>query len=290
MSVLLRIEINRFLARRAVRVIGGAALMLVVAGASLTFAFSNRDAAGATTRERARASSEYRLCLTESGGGEGKCEAPDLASIHVDPRFHLSEIGEVFTNLGGNLVILGLLLGATFVGAEWHHRTMTNTLTWEPRRTRVALAKIAAAAIVVSASVLLLEALLAAALTPAAVFRGTTEGTSLAVLGHAAAVGARVAIVAAFAASVGAALALVARNTAFAIGISFLWLAVLEGIVRGTRPGWTPWLVGDNAAAFVGTTVQDGVRSGLAAGFLLSAYVALICAIAVGSFHRRDVA
>jgi len=289
-NTLFRVELRRFTSRRAVRGVAAAMVLLVVVGASLAFAFSNRNIEGATARGRVRATAEYQRCLTEGAHDGDRCEEPDLASIHVDPRVHLSALGEVLTNLSANLIVVGLALGATFIGAEWHHRTMTVSLTWEPRRFRVGIAKIAACAAVVFAGAILVQVLLSAALIPAAVFRGTTEGTSAAWFGHVVGVSIRGAMIAGFAASLGAALALVARSTAFAIGLSFLWLAVIEGILRGVRPGWGPWLIGNNAAGFVDPGSAEAPRSVFGSGLLLSFYVVVIAALAVSSFRRRDVA
>jgi ABC-type transport system involved in multi-copper enzyme maturation permease subunit len=283
MRTLFRVEVRRFTARRAVRVLAGVLLVLIVAGASLTFAFSNRDFEAATARERAHVTADYEAC-------EAECERPDLDSIRVDPRFHLSALADVLAGLGGNLIVIALVFGATFIGAEWHHRTMTVALTWESRRARVALSKIAACAAVVFVATVAIQVLLSGALVPAAVFRGTMEGTTAAWLGQTVGVGLRIAVVASFAASLGAALAFIARNTAFAIGVSFLWLAILEGIVRGTRPGWARWLIGDNVASFVDAGTTGAVRSASGAGLLLSLYVVGLGWIAVASFRRRDVA
>jgi ABC-type transport system involved in multi-copper enzyme maturation permease subunit len=287
---LLEVEIQRFTSRRAMRIGVTVVVMLIVAGGSLAFAFSNRDLEGATLKERAHATADHEACLAENGGDWSKCGEFDVNLIHVDPRVHLSALPEVLTNVAGNLIILALVFGASFIGAEWHHRTMTSTLTWESRRTRVAFAKIAAAATVTFFAMIVLEVILSGVLIPAAVFRGTTEGISGAWFTHTMGVGLRVAVLGAFAASLGAALALVARNTAFAIGASFLWIAVLEGIIRGTRPGWTRWLIGDNASAFIGGQSETGMRSGVAAGLLLALYVGVIGWIAVMAFRRRDVA
>jgi hypothetical protein len=287
---LFEIEVRRFTARRAMRITGMLAVLLIVVGGSLAFAFSNQDVAGATARARAKATAEHRACLEETRGDATKCGDFDPNTVRADPRIHLSALTDVLTNVAGNLVVLALVLGASFIGAEWHHRTMAATLTWEARRTHVALAKIAAAASVSFFAVLALEILLSGALIPAALFRGTTQGVDAAWLTHTIDVGVRIAVLGAFAASVGAGLALVARNTAFVIGISFLWIAVLEGIVRGTRPRWGRWLIGDNAGSFIGVAGDTGMRSGATAGLLLALYVGVIGWIGVTAFRRRDVA
>jgi len=41
------------------------------------------------------------------------------------------------------------------------------------------------------------------------------------------------------------------RNTGAALGVAFVWLAVVENVVRVVRPAWQEWLLTDNAAALV---------------------------------------
>lgn len=300
MKNLLSVEISRFTSRRAVRVfLGGAILGLVGAGA-LTFAFSSRDVAGATQRARAQAVREYEACLRGEfapppeelpPGFDPKeaCQTTDPSQITADPRFHLKSLRDVLAGASGPLVLVGLILGASFVGAEWHHRTMTTLLTWEPRRVRVALAKFAACAAVVTLAVAAYQALLGGVLVPAAVFRGTTAGTSASWLGGVVGVGLRGALMAGLASVLGGAVALVARNSAFAMGVWFAWLAVLEGIIRGVKPAWTRWLIGDNAASLVAGT-GEGPRTTYGAGILLALYVVAAAALATASFRSRDVA
>jgi ABC-2 type transport system permease protein len=296
MNALLAVELRRFRSRRSAVVIAGAAILALILGASLTFALSNRNIAGATEKARARATAEYQDCVRNVKGADGsmfgesgKCEMPDLSTVTADPRFKLVKLPEVLSNVSGFLIIVGLVLGASFVGAEWHHRTMALTLTWEPRRVRVALAKIVAAAASVMVGALILQILLSSALLPAAFFRGTTEGISSSWVGHTISVGIRSAAAAGIATSLGAALALIARNTAFAIGIWFVWFAVLEGIVRQAKPGWERWLIGDNTAGFIAGGA-DAPRTGWGSGILLGVYVAVAAWLAVSSFARRDVA
>ena len=54
-----------------------------------------------------------------------------------------------------------------------------------------------------------------------------------------------------FSAVIGAAVAAVGRHTAAALGVVFVWTAVIEGLIRGFRPHWTPWLLGDNLVSFL---------------------------------------
>ena len=295
MTPLLVVELTRFVSRRSVRVFGMFLLLAVIAAGSLTFALSNRDEAGATARARAAATQEHQACLRgefgppSDGGVKELCPEPDLTQITADPRFHLAKLRDVFGGVGAALVLLGLGLGASGIGAEWHHRTMTTLLTWEARRMRVAVAKLAASAGVVFVGVIVFEALLGAALVPAAVFRGTTSGATVSWLAGVIGVVVRGAALGAMAAVIGGTIALVARNSALALGISFAWFAVVENMIRGLRPRWQPWLIGDNAESFIAPSISTP-RSALGGGLVLGFYVSAAALVAIRIFRARDVA
>jgi len=293
MKRLYAVEISRFLSRRSVRFFGMFLLLIVITAGSLTFVFSNRDFDAANAKARAAASADYNRCLQASGANfadQPKCEPPDLSQITADPRFDLTKLRQIFEGASVALIMLGFGLGASGVGAEWHHRTMTTLLTWEPRRVRVAVAKLAAGATVVFGAVIAFEALLGAALVPAAAFRGTTAGTTASWLAGVIGVGMRGAAIGAMGAVIGGALAIVTRNTAVALGISFAWLAVIENMIRGLRPRWGPWLIGSNAESFLGPLAGDSTRTVIGGGVVLAAYVLALALVAVRWFGRQDVA
>jgi hypothetical protein len=102
----------------------------------------------------------------------------------------------------------------------------------------------------------------------------------------------RAAAVGSFAAVVGAAVATVGRNTAAALGAGFVYFAVVEGVIRGLRPAWQRWLVGDNATLFL-TGIDDPFpplnRTMTSSGLLLLAYAACLVAVAVAWFEARDL-
>jgi ABC-type transport system involved in multi-copper enzyme maturation permease subunit len=299
MNRLVGIELTRFTSRRSVRVFCVVALLAMVAAGSLTFAFSDRDVAGATVQARRAATQEHEACLRgeidphERPPGfvpSRDCIAPDLSEVTGDPRFHLTSLRDILGGTAAMLVLIGLAIGASSIGAEWHHRTMTTALTWEARRARLVVGKMAAAAIATSAGVLVLLTLLSLALAPAAVFRGTASGVSGSWFLSVAGLALRGSLLAGMGAVVGAALATISRNTALAIGISFGWLTAVENIIRGVRPQWQSWTFGDNAASLVAPGGEESLRTSLGGGVILTVYVAALAAIAIVSFRRRDVA
>jgi hypothetical protein len=83
----------------------------------------------------------------------------------------------------------------------------------------------------------------------------------------------------------------VARNTAAALGAGFGYTVIVENLIRGLRPRWGPWLVGENAAAFIigGSQGLSFDRSTGEAGVILVAYTAVLLIVAMSVFRARDV-
>ena len=61
----------------------------------------------------------------------------------VDPDFMPSDVEDVSTNTSALLILLGFIVGASFIGADWQAGVIPTTLSWESRRTRL-VAKLAA--------------------------------------------------------------------------------------------------------------------------------------------------
>jgi hypothetical protein len=61
----------------------------------------------------------------------------------------------------------------------------------------------------------------------------------------------RIAGITAAATIIGSAVAMIGRNTAAALGAVFVYMAVLESLVRGLRPAMSRFMLGDNIGAVV---------------------------------------
>lgn len=74
--------------------------------------------------------------------------------------------------------------------------------------------------------------------------------------------------------------------------MGFVYLAVVEGLIRAFKPSWVDWLVGDNAGLFLmgDLDVNHLGHSQTAAGLLLALYTTALVAIAIGIFRNRDIA
>lgn len=93
--------------------------------------------------------------------------------------------------------------------------------------------------------------------------------------------------------ALGASLAMIGRNTAVALGAAFVYLNVLEGVLRA----WKPWLgrglISENAVI----CLTDGrvadlpfTRSTMTATVTVVTYVVAVAVVATVLFRRRDVA
>lgn len=202
-----------------------------------------------------------------------------------------ADIQWMLASLGVIFMMLGWLLGASAVGAEWTPRTMTSLLTWEPRRARVLTAKVISVAVIVWLWILLIQALFTAVLLPSGWLHGTMEGVDGAWWTDHGTLMLRIAGVSVMAAVLGFSLAATGRNTAAALGIGFVYLAVVEGLIRGFRPQWVDWLVGDNAALLMigSEDVTHLGHSQAAAGLLLLSYCAVMFIAALWVFRAREV-
>lgn len=207
-------------------------------------------------------------------------------------RFDLTELSDVLLGTSLILTLVGWVLGASSIGAEWHADTVSTLLTWEPRRTRVLAAKAGMALASVFVLSMVMQAILGGALALDAATRGTTAGADGAWFVETLGVALRSAGLATFGAAVGFAFASVGRNTAAALGVGFGYFVVVENIVRGVWPEWIEWLVGENASRFLLARSSDLpylARSTAGAGLYLLFVACLLLVAAAGVFRARDV-
>lgn len=211
--------------------------------------------------------------------------------IGADPRFPLILLPDILKGTSIPLIIASWLMGASFIGADWHAGTVTTLLTWEPRRVRVIVTKAVACFAVVFAVAVAIQALLSVVLAVVAALRGTTEGVDGAWLRETVGVGLRTAAMSSIAAVIGFAVASIGRNTAAALGAGFAYLAVIENLVRGLRPQWQPWLMTENAAVFItgGSGPLSFNRTVVEAVAILTMYAAALLVVGVVMFRARDV-
>ena len=243
MSRLLSVEFRRFFARRLTRWAGVVLLLGIAAAGIGTIATSSKDVAAA----HRSAQRHYEAFLQDQQAFRTDCLAhtppdqvdqqcpPDesgatVENFYSDPRFSFHDhVGDLLTT--GCVIgsLLGLILAAS--------------VTWEPRRMRVAAAKVTAVVVGSLAIATVATALLLGVESLVAV----THGTFTTVLREARpqphfakqtwALAGRAALVVMLVSGIGAALALLLRHTVAALGVAIGYLIVGEGIIGSLRHG-----------------------------------------------------
>jgi hypothetical protein len=256
MTALLASEVRRLTSRRLFRVLAGLAVLGIAAAAVIVAVRSTGE-------------------VTPIGG----------------QRFHLTLLAATLEGISPILIIASWLLGASFIGADWHSGSLATLMIWEPRRIRVAVAKLVACLGVTFVFAMAVQALLGGALWLVAALRGTTLGVDTTWVQGTVGIALRVSALCAVGGSIGFALASVARNTAAALGAGFGYTVIVENLVRGLRPQWQRWLIGDNAVVFITGQSADASfhRTVLLAGMFLAMCAALALIVAMSVFRARDV-
>ena len=294
-------ELLRVRSRRLVKVLAGLALIGIVVAVVIGAVQSERPGAGVVAEAERQAERAFADCMAQDAFGavEPGGDVEGFCRQHADPALflgeqplRLSELVEIVRGVAFIAILIGLVIGASAVGASWQRGTMTTILTWEPRRVRVALVRASVVAVVTIALVAALLGVFVALFWLATSVRGLTStpagwGSELA------GVVARVSLLAGAASIIGGAIAMLGRHTAAALGAVFVYLTVVEGIVRGLRPALSRLMLGDNIAAVV---IGDGVRIGdgtsitlLHAAVTVAVYTFGLLAVATVSFRIRDV-
>jgi ABC-2 type transport system permease protein len=306
-SALLAVEIRRILSRRAIYLAAALVLLGMLIAGGVLFARSHRLAAAQLQARQEKEEMIHRQAVAECASGKFGIpteEVPSGVTLEEycqqivgtpeleDPAFQLVQYRVIAENLSGLFIALLMILAASFIGAEWHAGTITTQLTWEPRRTRVLAAKAIAVALFAFVFFVLAQILLFGVLSPAAVFRGTTQGVNSVWFQGAAGVVLRGAAAAALTSAIAFSLASIARNTAAAVGAVFVYIAVLEPLVRAARPKWQRWYLYDNLATLISGHRLEFTTTGrsvIGAAFLVSIYAIAFVLLAMAIFRQRDV-
>ncbi len=198
-------------------------------------------------------------------------------------------------------LVISVVIGASFVGAEYKFGTVENLLLWEPRRTRVLLTKFAAGFVSSAALTFVVLGILSALLYFVASIRGSTAGIDgrfwidlLSVLGRSALTGGMFFIIA-------MSVAVIARNTTASVGVILGWFVISNIVIEIAAKWFRQWELFMNATAFIAEAdavkyqkfqgYQDTVygHSYLTAGLLVAVWAAVLAAAAMLAFNRRDV-
>jgi hypothetical protein len=266
---LLRAELRRFAARRFIRLLLALAVggYLVVMTLVAVTQFAKPSPAGVADGQRRLeqavddAQRARQVCLDDADrpadvpeqdacGSEITPESFRVEDFMAKRPFALADaLSPGALAMGVAAAALAFLVGATYVGAEWSTRSMVALLFWEPRRLRVMRTKLAVTAATAALIGALAQALWAGTAVLIALTRGNTRGVTGGLWADVLAQQGRLTVLAALLALLGFGLANLVRNTGAALGVGFLYVAVVEPAVRALRPTWQPWLLTDNVAA-----------------------------------------
>lgn len=325
-SRLLRAELGRLAARRFTRV----AAVLAVLGYLLTIGliWHGHDRVSAADVARATAQRDQQIvefnteaekCQRAATTEQQRADCPQPATAEEFPydqflrAYPLQpyQLDDYALAVGVGVAMLAFLLAATFIGAEWSSKNLIAWLFWEPRRLRVMAAKL----IVLLAAVLTLAVLAQLVWFASAKVLLHYRGLPVSSLGPQAAhfwshfvqAQSRAAALSLVTALLGFGLASLMRNSAAALGVAFVYFAVVESVVRWLNPDLQPYLLTTNIAAWIaehGITVygkevydpQQGFVtaraihvSTLHGGLTLLVCTALVTALALAVFARRDL-
>jgi hypothetical protein len=315
-------ELHRFRARRFIQVLIG----LAVLGWLAALVISLTQYGNPTDSDYADARQQVDQVVAEQAGYRAEClnqvpegESPEnfcgpemtAADFRVEDFLDKAPFDMASTGQAGAMgfaaaaAIVAFLIGATWIGAEWSTRSLVALLFWETRRFRVFGSKIA---VLIGAAALFGVAAQIGWLVMASILRatvGTDNALPDAFWSELLATQARSVLLTVFAALAGFGLANLVRNTGAALGVGFVYFAIVESAVGAFRPTWAPWLLTSNAGALInpgglripiydGTFDANGMPrevfvSNLHAGLWLSAVLAVVVALGVVLFARRDV-
>jgi ABC-2 type transport system permease protein len=212
----------------------------------------------------------------------------------VDPDFKPSDVEDVTTNTAALMILLGFIVGASFIGADWQAGVIPTTLSWESRRTRVYFAKLAAVVVSVFAVALVWHALFDGALTGLTALEGTLGEADGEWLWTVTGLALRVSAVAAGAALFGYAAGHIGRSTAGALGLGLGYVFAVENVVGSNFRPLRPWMMFWDSTVFVKGEFEAGGdvpgRSTPEAGVVLLAYAIGITLVALWGFRTRDAA
>jgi ABC-2 type transport system permease protein len=221
------------------------------------------------------------------------CAANVRAENYVNNSLRLAELSAILKGSAFILIVLGMVIGASSVGADWQAGTMAALLTWEPRRVRIYVVRVAVVLGTVFVLAVGLQIILALELAAAAALRGTTVGTESPWLRDVAGTVLRIGMASAFGASLGVTLAMIGRNTAAALGVAFGYIAIVESLLRGFIPKISSSLLSTNLVVFVdGKAGTSETGSAIAVGkasITIAIYAAALFVVALALFRTRDV-
>jgi ABC-2 type transport system permease protein len=302
---LVRVEVRRLGSRRMVRIVVGILTFGVLAAIPLLdWAIAQQaridhdaeiERCVAAEEPKARDDGFVPPTISDTVASPSQRERRCQQAIPpVDPDFMPSDVEDVTINTSAVVILLGFIVGASFIGAEWQAGVMPTTLSWESRRTRVFFTKLAAVVGSVFVVALIWHALFDGALTGLLALEGTLGEADGEWLRAVTGLALRISAVAAGAALLGYASGHIGRSTAGALGIGLGYVFAVENVLGSNFKPLRPWMMFWDSTVFVKGQFEAGGdvpgRSTFEAGVVLLAYAIGVTVVAVWLFRTRDAA
>ncbi|MFG3556271.1 ABC transporter permease subunit [Micromonospora sp. NPDC047557] len=241
---LFRTELRRLTKRRFTRYMTLLGLLVLAAVVVGVFFTNQKIDAGQLAKAERQADQQYQEQIRWSEQERANCEQaktagtpndgryPDDCSVITAPSrdqieaewflpstFNFREtFDETLVPFAAILALVGFVVGASFVGAEWSTGGMMNLLLWRPKRLTVLLTKLAALLTGILAVTLPAAVLWFAGFWAVASFRGSTEKMTSGTWQSFALTGLRGVALVLVLTTIGFALASLGRHTAMALG------------------------------------------------------------------------
>jgi ABC-2 type transport system permease protein len=322
------VELRRLVSRRLTAI--GVAALLLITGVLLIAIWHDAKPLSAAEQRNAQVNFEQAQKDWQRNGAQYKKDCEQNWQSEPDPKPKLEEACQLsaptldqfgkpqtkFTEVMPDLLLgssyllafAAFLIGASFVGAEFSSGSISNWLTFEPRRLRVYGSKLIAAATSMLPVAVVVLAILLAGTYLIVDAMGITAGTTGKVWGDLAGTAGRAVVMTAAAGALGGIFALLLRHTAAAVGVAMGYIVLVEGVFGSFLAKVQPWLVKLNFDAFIKhdtTYYVDSCQSSPDGGYTcqsiektlsfehgvwyLGIAVVVLVALGAGVFHRRDV-
>ncbi|MEQ8841094.1 MAG: ABC transporter permease subunit [Acidimicrobiales bacterium] len=198
-------------------------------------------------------------------------------------------------------LVLSVIIGASFVGAEYKSGTVENLLLWEPRRGRVLTAKFVAGFVSSAVVTTVVLAWLAGLFLLLADLHGTTQGVDTRFWVDVISVILRAALVGGLFFVIAMSVAVIARNTTASVGLILGWFAVSNILIELLARNFRHWELFTNALAFIseanvpryvrlrGEWLTVYAHDYLRGGLIALVWAMVMATLATWLFVRRDI-
>lgn len=245
-------ETRRLVKRRFTRYFTLGALVVLAAIAVGMFVSNHKIGPAEIAGAKAKAHAEYQRNLDEATAAKQKCVSAkgtsDAAQYpsdcsqmgaptedNFDPKWYLpatfdfrKKFPDLVTTLAALLAVVGFVIGASFVGAEWSSGGMANLLLWRPQRLRVLGTKLLAFLVGLTGLTVVLSAAWTGVFALVAEYRGTSASMTTGAWKSLALMEARGLALVVVAGAVGFGLASLGRHTAMALGVAIGLVIVFQ--------------------------------------------------------------